>query len=118
MLSYMLSKSFSVAVMVSDGKKAAKWYKQKLGFDVSTEIAHWVTVWPKGATWKLHLCEGKLEPGNTGIGFYSADVERTVAAMKKKGVTFSKDYTKTEWGEFAMFEDPDGNSFWINNGSP
>lgn len=116
-VSSMFSKSFSVAVMVSDGKKSAKWYKQKLGFNVSTEIEHWVTAWPKGATWKLHLCEGKLEPGNTGIGFYTDNVEKTVAQLKKKGVNFSKDYTKTEWGEFAMFDDPDGNTFWINNGS-
>ena len=45
----MLSKSFSVAVMVSDGKKAAKWYKEKLGFNVSTEMEHWVTAWPQGS---------------------------------------------------------------------
>lgn len=61
----MLSKTFSVAVMVSSAKKSARWYKSKLGFNVSTEMEHWVTAWPKGATWKLHLCEGKLEPGNT-----------------------------------------------------
>lgn len=113
----MLSKSFSVAVMVSDAKKSAKWYKSKLGFASSVE-GHWVTVWPKGATWKIHLCEGEIEPGNTGIGLYSDNVEKTVASLKKKGVTFSQDYTKTEWGELAKFDDPDGNVFWINKGSP
>ncbi len=113
----MLSKSFSAAIVVSDAKKSAKWYKSKLGFAASVE-GHWVTVWPKGATWKLHLCEGKLEPGNTGISFYSDQVEKTVAGLKKKGVNFTKDYTKAEWGETAMFADPDGNVFWISNGSP
>lgn len=113
----MFSKSFSVAVMVSDGKKSAKWYKEKLGFETSTEIEHWVTAWPKGASWKLHLCKGKLEPGNTGIGFYTDDVEKVVAALKKKGVKFSMDYTKTEWGEMAQFDDPDGNVFWISKGT-
>jgi len=39
----------------------------------------------------LHLCEGDLEPGNTGIGLYSDDVERTVAYLKKKGVEFGQD---------------------------
>ena len=113
----MFSKSFSAAVVVSDAKKSAKWYKGKLGFNASVE-EHWVTVWPKGSTWKIHLCEGKLEPGNTGISFYAEDVEKTVSALKKKGVNFSKDYTKAEWGEFAMFDDPDGNVFWIHKGSP
>jgi predicted enzyme related to lactoylglutathione lyase len=78
---------------------------------------HWVVVWPKGATWKLHLCEGELEPGNTGIGFYTDNVEKVVASLKKKGVAFSQDYTKTEWGEIAKFDDPDGNVFWISKGS-
>jgi catechol 2,3-dioxygenase-like lactoylglutathione lyase family enzyme len=112
----MLSKSFSVAVVVSDAKKSAKWYKSKLGFEASVED-HWVTVWPKGATWKLHLCEGKLEPGNTGIGLYAEDLAKVVASLKKKGVTFSKDYTKTEWGEVSMFDDPDGNVFWLSSGT-
>ncbi|MDG7006452.1 MAG: hypothetical protein JRM86_05905, partial [Nitrososphaerota archaeon] len=68
----MLSKEFTVAVMVSDAKKSASWYADKLGFETSVE-GHWVTAAPKGANCRLHLCEGKLEPGNTGIGFYSPD---------------------------------------------
>jgi predicted enzyme related to lactoylglutathione lyase len=114
----MISKFFSVAVVVSDAKKSAKWYKEKLGFETSTADDHWVTAWPKGADWKLHLCEDKLESGNTGIGFYSDDVEKTVADLKKKGVKFAQDYTKTEWGEMAQLEDPDGNIIWIMKGSP
>jgi catechol 2,3-dioxygenase-like lactoylglutathione lyase family enzyme len=103
--------------MVSDAKKSAKWYGEKLGFETSEE-GHWVTAGPKGADWKLHLCEGKLEPGNTGISFYAKDVKGTAADLKKKGVKFAKDYTKTEWGETAMLEDPDGNVIWISKGSP
>jgi catechol 2,3-dioxygenase-like lactoylglutathione lyase family enzyme len=114
----MLSKEFSVAVMVSDAKKSAAWYEEKLGFETSTEEGHWVTAWPKGAKWKLHLCEGKLEPGETGIGLYSEDVKKIVADLKKKGVKFATDYTKTEWGEIARFKDPDGNIIWISKGSP
>ena len=106
-----------MAIMVSDAKKAAAWYAEKLGFETSVED-HWVTAWPKGAKWKLHLCEGKLEPGNTGIGFYSDDLKGTVADLKKKGVKFATDYTKTEWGEIAQFEDPDGNIIWISKGGP
>ena len=113
----MISKDFTIAVVVSDGKKAAKWYSEKLGFETSVE-GHWVLAWPKGAGWKLHLCEGELEPGNTGISFYTDDVKGTVADLKKKGVKFARDYTKTKWGENAMVEDPDGNVLWITAGEP
>jgi catechol 2,3-dioxygenase-like lactoylglutathione lyase family enzyme len=113
----MFSKSFSVAIMVSDAKKSARWYKSKLGLEALVE-GHWVTVWQKGTSTKIHLCEGKLDPGNTGISFYTDDVEKTVAAMKKKGVEFPMDRTKTQWGELTQFVDPDGNAFWINQGTP
>lgn len=113
----MLSKEFSVAIMVSDAKKSAAWYGEKLGFETSTED-HWVTAWPKGANWRLHLCEGELEPGNTGIGFYSEDLKGTVMDLKKKGVKFAMDYTKSEWGEMAQLNDPDGNVISVLAGSP
>src|SRR5439155_369724 len=81
----------------------ARWYSEKLGFESSVQ-GHWVTVWPKGAAWKIHLCQqrkGKLEPGNTGISFYAKDVEGTVKELKKRGVKFETDFTKSEWGSLA-----------------
>lgn len=45
-----------MAVVVKDEKKAKKWYKEKLGFEVRSEDDHWVTVAPKGARGPvLHL---------------------------------------------------------------
>ena len=115
----MFSDSFSVAVVVSDAKRSAQWYREKLGFEVSTDDSHWITAWKKGADWKLHLCqEPPLEKGNTGICLYADDVEQTVNDLKSKGVSFAQDYTRTDWGgEVAKFEDPDGNIFWISDGS-
>jgi predicted enzyme related to lactoylglutathione lyase len=113
----MLGKELSVAVMVKDGKKSAKWYEEKLGFKSEVE-SHWVTVWPEGVTWKLHLCEGELEPGNTGISLYTKDIDKAAAELKKKGVKFHRDVTRKEWGAFAQIEDPDGNIIWISEGGP
>jgi len=113
----MVSKEWSVAVMVSDAKKSAAWYKEKLGFETSVED-HWVTAWPKGSTAKLHLCEGELEPGNTGIAVYTDDVKKMVEDLTKKGVKFAIGYTKKPWGEMAQFKDPDGNLIWIQLGEP
>jgi len=112
----MISKRFSAAVVVSDSKRSARWFKRKLGFQTSVQ-GHWVTVWPRGSTARLHLCEGKREPGNTGVGFYSSDVERDARKMKAKRVKFTKDATKEEWGTYAMFSDPDGNVYWLLEGS-
>ncbi len=112
----MASKEFSVAVMVSDGKKTAEWFKEKLDFDASVE-GHWVVVWPKGSTAKIHLCEGDLEPGNTGIAFYREDAAKVADEMKKKGVKFTRDVKKTPWGTSGMFADPDGNEFWLKEGT-
>ena len=113
----MFSREFSLAVVVSNGKKSAAWYADKLGFETEVE-GHWVTAWLKGANWKLHLCEGELEPGNTGISLYTDDVKGTVEGLKKKGVKFAQDYEKTQWGENAQLTDPDGNIIWISAGGP
>ena len=104
----------SVAIVVSDGKKSARWFKEKLGFVIQSEEGHWVTVAPKGSQIVIHLCEGDdLEPGNTGFGFYVKDVKKEEDALRKKGVEFSIPTTKKSWGTHAMFKDPDGNEFWL-----
>jgi catechol 2,3-dioxygenase-like lactoylglutathione lyase family enzyme len=112
-----MDKPFSVAVMVSDAKKSAQWYQEKLGFESEAE-GHWVTVFPKGTEWKIHLCQGKPEPGNTGIAFYSKNVEKTAAELKNRGVKFTLNVTKSKGGATAMFEDLDGNVFWLSEGEP
>ena len=112
----MVSKEFSVAVVVSDGKKSAKWFKEKVGLKTSGE-GHWVLVWPEGASTKIHLCEGKPDPGNTGIAFYVKDPKKAAEEMKGKGVKFTHEVKKTDWGTNGMFADPDGNEYWLMEGS-
>ena len=114
----MFSENLSIAITVSDGKRSAKWFRDVIGLEVS-EQGHWITAHVKGAEWKIHLCESdQLEPGNTGVAFWVDDVKKSVEELKKKGVKFSRDYTKNQWGESAIFDDPDGNAFWLKPGSP
>lgn len=104
----------SVAIVVSDGKRSAQWFKEKLGFEIRDQEGHWITVAPKGSPLVIHLCEGdELDPGNTGFGFYSKDVAKEEADLRKKGVKFTQPTKKEAWGTNAMFADPDGNEFWI-----
>ena len=114
-MSAMTSKDLSVAVVVSDATKSAQWYKEKLGF-ASSGAGHWVTVGPEGATWKLHLCQGQVEPGNTGIAIYCDNLETKVKQLKSVNVKFTRDFTKGSTS--AMFEDLDGNIIWLKQGSP
>lgn len=107
----------SVAVMVSDEKKARDWYRDKLGFEVQEDHEHWVVVAPRGSQVGLHLCPDEpLEPGNSGILFYATDIEATCRELKRGGVEFTRELGKSEWDPnmiYAMFKDPDGNVFWL-----
>lgn len=112
----MVSSEMSMAVIVSDGKKSADFFKEKVGLEASVQ-GHWVLVWPKGSTAKVHLCEGDVDPGNTGIAFYVPDVAAKEAELKKNGVNITMPTKKESWGTHAMFADPDGNTYWLTEGT-
>ena len=109
----------SVALVVSDAKKAAKWYRDVLGWELRDDKKDWLTMSPKGEKLVFHLCEweklsGEREQmGNTGISFASKDVPKAERELRQKGVRITKPTTKEVWGTYAMFSDPDGNEFWI-----
>jgi predicted enzyme related to lactoylglutathione lyase len=112
----------TVGIVVPRGDEPAKWYEEKLGFEIGGEVGgHWVVVGPKGTTGRkegpwygIHLCPAdKFEPCNTGILFLSEDIETTYKELKARGVQFTKELTKESWGTFAMFSDPYGNEFWL-----
>jgi len=110
----MINSIIDVAIVVSNAKKSADWYKEKLGLEVRDNEGHWVTVAPKGSALVMHLCESKpLEQGNTGIAFRVDDLDKSYKEMTGKGVEFTVKPTKEEWGTYAMFKDPDGNEFWL-----
>ncbi len=104
----------TVAVVVRDEKKAVKWYTEKLGWRHADKYPHWQTVAPRGSKVRIHLCpDSDPEKGNTGFMFVTKDIEKEVAALKKKGVRISMPITRESYGTMAMFADPDGNEFWL-----
>jgi lactoylglutathione lyase len=115
----------SVAIVVSDRKKAVDWYRRSLGLDVIDAMDHWVTVGRKGDPARLHLCQttefdadGKLEPGNSGILFHldGKDFQAGCAGLKERGIEFSQEPRKDPWGWWAMIRDPDGNEHTLMPG--
>ena len=114
----MMLELAAVAVKVSDGRNAAEWYREKLGFEVRGEEGHWVVVAPSGSKTSIHLCEADgLEPGNTGILFTTPGIAAAVEELKAKGVRLTKELTERPWGRYVMFADPDGNEFCLTSGS-
>ncbi len=106
-----------VAVVVSDAKASAKWWKRNLGFATFTigGSGHAVMVAPPGDRFVLHLCQGfaTLEPGDTGIAFVTDEIDRLSSRMKRGNVLFTEPVSEEEWGKMAKFADPDGNIFWL-----
>lgn len=106
-----------VAVVVSDARKSARWWKTNLGFETFTigGTGHAVLIAPPGERFVLHLCEGfaPLEPGDTGIAFITDEMDRLVSKMKKGRVKFPEPVRSEEWGRMGKFADPDGNIFWL-----
>ena len=114
-------KFLSVAVVVSDRKRAVAWYTEKLGLARVNDDEHWQTVGKKGGSGLLHLCQvseyddkASLEPGNTGIALTLAgDFVKSCAALEARGVEFASPPTKHDWGWGATVRDPDGNEIYL-----
>ena len=105
------------AVTVTNAQESARWWKEKLGFDVHIVggEGHALTVAPAGDRFVMHLCEGfePVDPGNSGIAFMTDEIGPLVRRMVAAGVHFPEPLRKESWGAMAKFADPDGNVYWL-----
>jgi glyoxalase/bleomycin resistance protein/dioxygenase superfamily protein len=106
------------AVSVTDAKKTAQWWEERVGFKTHTvgpPGGHAIMVAPPGERFLIHLCEGfeSVEPGNTGIAFVTDEIEKQVRLMEAAKVEFPEPLRLQSWGGSAKFADPDGNVFWL-----
>lgn len=109
----MITKVHSFAVTVSDTDHAKQWYHDVLGLEVLEDQGHWVTVGRKDGG-RIHLCEtDKLETGNTGILLLCDNLDKSYSELVSRGVKFSKAPQDAGFGRFAIFNDPDGNAYWL-----
>jgi predicted enzyme related to lactoylglutathione lyase len=116
-----------VSVFVEDPVKAFEYYTEVLGFEkVMYSPEHDISIVksPLDSDGPSLLLE-PIEPdgieiakeykrklyllGIPVISFSSADIHNTAAELKKKGVIFKKDPTKTDYGFEAIFDDANGN---------
>jgi predicted enzyme related to lactoylglutathione lyase len=76
----------------------------------------WVQVAPPGATTALTLVTWfpSMPPGSLkGLVFLTDDVQQDYAMLRERGVAVENGIESAPWGDFIVFDDPDGNSLII-----
>jgi catechol 2,3-dioxygenase-like lactoylglutathione lyase family enzyme len=121
-----------VTLAVDDQDAALDWYTSVLGFEKRADTpferdgvdGRWLTIAPPGNDaveialveldddlyddHSMATLEGMLGADHWWT-FETDDVDGTLDALREHDVTVHDYYEETEWGTFAMFEDPDGN---------
>ena len=138
----MIDSIGGIVVIVSDQQKAIGFYTHKLGFELksdipfggsSTEGLRWVEVAPKASQSSISLIvpsplmmsDGveieavkKSIGAESGIWFYSNNIQSTYEELKGKGVDITAP-EKQEWGGImSKVKDQDGNSYSIITSLP
>ena len=118
----MNGKITHVAVVVKNKDEAVEFYMKKVGFEKKADYnppggERWVTVGPKGQDLELVLFQAGTAGANnssTHITMSVDDCKKTVAELKSRGVQFKQEPLEHPYGVSAIFVDPDGNTFQIN----
>lgn len=114
-----------IAVPVSDVDRAKTFYTEKAGFHadhdhkVSDEI-RFVQLTPPGSACSIALGVGITDgaPGSAkGLQLVVSDVNAARARLKARGVEVGE-VQVFPWGSFVFFEDPDGNSWSVQQLPP
>jgi catechol 2,3-dioxygenase-like lactoylglutathione lyase family enzyme len=129
----MIQRLSHAAVYVLDQDRAYDFYVNKLGFDVRTDAKmgdfRWLTVGPKGQPdleitlmaikpgpmldeARARTLRELVEKGTFGFGaFETADVRKTYAELKERGVQFVSEPKERPYGIEAIMKDDSGNWF-------
>ena len=109
-----------VAVPVTDVDRAKAFYADQVGFNadhdhrVSDEI-RFVQLTPPGSACSISLGTGitDAQPGSVkGLQMVVADIHAAHAELTARGVQVSE-VQEFAWGLFVFFNDPDGNSWAV-----
>lgn len=108
-----------VSIPVSDQERAKGFYVEQLGFelirdDASTPGLRWIQVRPQGATVSLTLVdwfESMAAGSLRGLVFTVDDIDAEYERLVANGVEFEGRPETRPWGTEAVFRDPDGNAF-------
>jgi catechol 2,3-dioxygenase-like lactoylglutathione lyase family enzyme len=120
----MITSVKHVTVAVKDQDRALKFYTEKLGFELVVDVPfkegmRWIELKIPMADTQIVLFTAEGHENRIGtfsnIIFTSGDIKKTYEELKAKGVEFIYPPTKESWGEYAVFQDCDSNSFCISS---
>ena len=120
----MVSHVKFVSVPTRDQDRALQFWTDRVGFRVLTdqpfnERQRWIELRIGSSETRLVLFvfdDQGLKPGMMFNGALACDnVEQTYQELNAKGVEFTTPPQKAPWGTFAMFKDPDGNTFVLSS---
>ena len=112
-----------VNVPVTDQDRALDFYTKQLGLRVITDSPfddrqRWIELGIPRAETKLVLFtapgQEKQIGGLMNVTFCADDVVATAKELKARGVEFTQEPRKADWGTSAIFKDPDGNQFVLS----
>jgi predicted enzyme related to lactoylglutathione lyase len=118
----MLKRINFVSVPVRDQDRALAFWTEKVGLTIATdqpmgEGRRWIELKIPGAQTGLVL---HTPPGHEdrigsfqNLSFGVDDVDKTYRELSERGVEFTQPPTKEPWGSYAIFKDPDGNTFVV-----
>jgi len=120
-----------VVIPVSDVDRSKQFYSEQVGFVLDVdhragESFRVVQLTPPGSACSVTFGVGlaEMEPGSLkGLQLVVSDVEAARAELAERGVTVSgvkhfeggvmSDGPGSEWNSFVFFDDPDGNSWTV-----
>jgi predicted enzyme related to lactoylglutathione lyase len=112
-----------VSIPVRDQEQALAFYTEKLGFQIVTDQPfdakqRWIELRIPGSGTRVVLF---TPPGHedrigtfSNVTFMTDDIDRTHQELTARGVVFTAPPTKQPWGQFAKFQDMDGNQFVLS----
>ena len=112
-----LENTITIALSVRDRHQSAKWYNEKLGFEIlyHADDAGWSELKTKTDGVTLGLGEQEEPtPGNSVPVFGIADIHKARKALETVGVKFDGEtITVDGMVSTATFYDPDGNALML-----
>jgi len=114
-----------IAIPVSDVDRAKDFYVDKVGFQadhdhqVSDEL-RFVQLTPPGSACSIALGTGVTDapPGSVkGLQLVVSDIHAARAELLERGVEVGE-VQEFPWGKFVFFQDPDGNSWSVQEIPP
>jgi catechol 2,3-dioxygenase-like lactoylglutathione lyase family enzyme len=113
-----------VSVPVSDQDRAKEFYVDRLGWDLLSDESYeaaegrsrWLEVRPPGGQTAITLLDAGTPAGTgptQGMILRANDLERTVGELAARGVPMAGDIAETARARFVTFQDPDGNSWLV-----